>query len=296
MPIDGLYYRRAHSEVQFRLPEDLDLPVTFGGFNELGSEDDFFCSYMDIEKSDPDPTRLDHLLLKAKKAMALDKVAELWVVDPKRAKRMHRHQVVWNSNPTRHCPNCHHVIDNSYEVDDWPGLPRGVKFDPSDPEIICHLLAKSGLSGLSSHPFTNELISAALRTMGLFNTVCVPLFHRTIKTYNTRTRKRRKIHYDDFGDVSWHKTGRTKPVVLDGAFSHCHGMYPIPVGPTLQKLMPAFYLSTLSQQHLRKALGCRGTEPSIKLMLPNFGLASSKRVQVDQPDYSFFTCNSPPMR
>ena len=61
--------------------------------------------------------------------------------------------------------------------------------------------------------------------MGLCNTVCVPLFHRTIKTYNTRTRKRRKIHDDDFGDVSWLKTGRTKPVVLDGAFSHCHGMF-----------------------------------------------------------------------
>nr|VDC95304.1 unnamed protein product [Brassica oleracea] len=42
-------------------------------------------------------------LMEAKKAMASDKFAELWVVDPKRPKRF----MVWNSNPTRHCPNCH---------------------------------------------------------------------------------------------------------------------------------------------------------------------------------------------
>ncbi|KAF2319285.1 hypothetical protein GH714_014418 [Hevea brasiliensis] len=59
-------HRRAHSEVHFRLPEDLDLvPDPFEGpsgssFDELGSEDDLFCTYMDIEKlgSRPDETPL----------------------------------------------------------------------------------------------------------------------------------------------------------------------------------------------------------------------------------------------
>ena len=46
-------------------------------------------------------------------------------------------------------------------------------------------------------------------------------FHQAIKAYNTGTRKRRKIHGDDFGDVRWHKTGRTKPVLLDGAQRGC---------------------------------------------------------------------------
>lgn len=46
-------------------------------------------------------------------------------------------------------------------------------------------------------------------------------FHRAIKAYSTGTRKRRKIHDDDFGDVRWHKTGRTKPVVLDGVQRGC---------------------------------------------------------------------------
>lgn len=46
-------------------------------------------------------------------------------------------------------------------------------------------------------------------------------FHRAIKAYNTGTRKRRKIHGDDCGDVRWHKTGRTKPVILDGVQKGC---------------------------------------------------------------------------
>ncbi|XP_010477912.1 PREDICTED: NAC domain-containing protein 8 [Camelina sativa] len=142
-------------------------------------------------------------------------------------------KVVWKSNPTRHCPNCRHVIDNSDVVDDWPGLPRGVKFDPSDPEIIWHLLAKSGLSGLSSHPFIDEFIPTVNQDDGICYThpknlpgvkndgTVSHFFHKAIKAYSTGTRKRRKIHDDDFGDVRWHKTGRTKPVVLDGVQRGC---------------------------------------------------------------------------
>lgn len=46
-------------------------------------------------------------------------------------------------------------------------------------------------------------------------------FHRAIKAYSTGTRKRRKIHGVDSGDVRWHKTGRTKPVLLDGVQKGC---------------------------------------------------------------------------
>ena len=46
-------------------------------------------------------------------------------------------------------------------------------------------------------------------------------FHRAIKAYNTGTRKRRKILGQDFGDVRWHKTGKTKPVILDGVQKGC---------------------------------------------------------------------------
>ncbi|XP_048319245.1 SUPPRESSOR OF GAMMA RESPONSE 1 [Ziziphus jujuba] len=139
----------------------------------------------------------------------------------------------WKSNPTRTCPNCQHVIDNSDVVQEWPGLPRGVKFDPSDQEIIWHLRAKAGEGGLKSHPFINEFIPTVEEDDGICYVHPRKLpgvkqdgsvshfFHRAVKAYNTGTRKRRKIHGDDCGDVRWHKTGRTKPVILDGVQRGC---------------------------------------------------------------------------
>ncbi|KAK8514396.1 hypothetical protein V6N13_063288 [Hibiscus sabdariffa] len=129
----GSYHRRTQSEVQFRIPDDLDL--VSDPFEGLGSEDDLFCSYMDVEKlggssmgvdkgeiaagsssggSAQNPKREDMTggsknngggkgrhrysnsvdgcsvmeSIEAKKAMAPDELAELWTVDPKRAKRI----------------------------------------------------------------------------------------------------------------------------------------------------------------------------------------------------------------
>jgi hypothetical protein len=128
-------YRRAHFEVNYRLPEDLDLvsdpfDAPSGSFEEIGSEDDLFCTYMDIEKlgsnlneggldgridnagggggaaaeengegekmsrprhrhsNSVDSSSLFTESIEAKKAMAPDKLAELWNLDPKRAKRI----------------------------------------------------------------------------------------------------------------------------------------------------------------------------------------------------------------
>lgn len=138
-PFRTSHHRRAHSEVNFRLPDDLDLVSdTFdapsGSFEELGSEDDLFGTYMDMEKLGsnlndggggvPDSGRINNAggggasednnggdgeksntrprhrhsnsvdssslfseSIEAKKAMAPDKLAELWTIDPKRAKR-----------------------------------------------------------------------------------------------------------------------------------------------------------------------------------------------------------------
>ncbi|CAA3002442.1 NAC domain-containing 8 isoform X1 [Olea europaea subsp. europaea] len=141
--------------------------------------------------------------------------------------------VNWKSNPTKACPNCQYVIDNSDVVKEWPGLPRGVKFDPSDQEIIFHLLAKVGVGNSKPHPFINEFIPIVDEDDGICYTHPQNLpgvkqdgsvshfFHRAIKAYNTGTRKRRKVHGDNFGDVRWHKTGRTKPVLLDGVQKGC---------------------------------------------------------------------------
>ncbi|KAL1559375.1 transcription factor RF2b [Salvia divinorum] len=115
-------HRRAHSEVNFRLPEDLDLgsdpfDAPAGSFEDMGSEDDPFSTYMDIEKlsagagsgaADEDGNKssasrprhrhsnsvdsssflFNDNSIEAKKAMPPDKLAELWTIDPKRAKRI----------------------------------------------------------------------------------------------------------------------------------------------------------------------------------------------------------------
>lgn len=44
----------------------------------------------------------------------------------------------------------------SYE---WPGLPAGVKFDPSDLELLEHLAAKCGVGNLEPHIFIDEFIT-----------------------------------------------------------------------------------------------------------------------------------------
>ncbi|XP_020229754.1 SUPPRESSOR OF GAMMA RESPONSE 1 isoform X1 [Cajanus cajan] len=142
-------------------------------------------------------------------------------------------KVIWKSNPARACPNCEHVIDNSDVAQEWPGLPKGVKFDPSDQEIIWHLLAKVGAGNSRPHPFIDEFITTLEADGGICYTHPQHLpgvkqdgnashfFHRAIKAYNTGSRKRRKICDQDFGDVRWHKTGRTKPVIFNGVQKGC---------------------------------------------------------------------------
>ncbi|KAJ6826885.1 putative transcription factor RF2b [Iris pallida] len=113
-PPRGAHHRRAHSEMAFRIPDNLE-PV--GASDEFGgSEEDLFCTYMDVEKigsgsrmeesgsgsegGHPDPARPRHRhsvsvdgfgfgeVMEAKKAMAPEKLAELAALDPKRAKRI----------------------------------------------------------------------------------------------------------------------------------------------------------------------------------------------------------------
>ncbi|XP_057810122.1 SUPPRESSOR OF GAMMA RESPONSE 1 isoform X2 [Salvia miltiorrhiza] len=152
-------------------------------------------------------------------------------------------EIQWKSNPTKSCPNCHYVMDNSDAPHTWPGLPRGVKFDPTDQEIIWHLLAKVGIQDFKPHPFIDEFVPTVEEEGGICYTHPQNLpgvkqdgsvshfFHRAIKAYSTGTRKRRKIHGDDCGDVRWHKTGRTKPVLLDGVQKGCKKIMVLYISP-----------------------------------------------------------------
>lgn len=131
----------------------------------------------------------------------------------------------------RECPNCNYVIDNSDVSLEWPGLPAGVKFDPSDLELLEHLSGKIGLGSSRSHMFIDEFIPTLDVDQGICYThpenlpgvrkdgSSVHFFHRTTNAYATGQRKRRKIHGDcsKYGEgVRWHKTGKTKPVLENG--------------------------------------------------------------------------------
>lgn len=128
-----------------------------------------------------------------------------------------------NGGPVRKCPNCNYEIDNSDVAQEWPGLPAGVKFDPSDQELMGHLAAKVGVGNSKSHPLIDEFIPTLKEDDGICyshpenlpgvkqdGSVC-HFFHRTAKAYHTGNRKRRKIQED-----RWHKTGKTRPVNENG--------------------------------------------------------------------------------
>lgn len=131
----------------------------------------------------------------------------------------------------RQCPNCHWHIDNSDVFPDWPGFPAGVKFDPSDIELLHHLAAKCGIGNAEPHMFIHEFIPTLEGAEGICYThpenlpgakkdgSSVHFFHRTINAYTCGQRKCRKIHHHHGATeehVRWHKTGKTKSVVEDG--------------------------------------------------------------------------------
>ncbi|CAK8567776.1 unnamed protein product [Lathyrus sativus] len=112
------FHRRSQSEVHFRIPDDFDLemdPFDFDAsplhFQDPQPHDDLLSSYIDSDNSgsklnsppaNADTGRPGHRRsnsadtsssmlsegIESKKAMSPDKLAQLWTVDPKRAKRI----------------------------------------------------------------------------------------------------------------------------------------------------------------------------------------------------------------
>lgn len=133
---------------------------------------------------------------------------------------------------TVECPACGYSFDQNDVTPEWPGLPAGVKFDPSDQELLEHLAAKVGLNKEKPHPLIDEFIPTLDGEDGICYThpeklpgvrrdgTGIHFFHRPARAYTTGTRKRRKIQSDDDsrigGEVRWHKTGKTRPVVENG--------------------------------------------------------------------------------
>ncbi|XP_015936303.1 NAC domain-containing protein 73 [Arachis duranensis] len=135
---------------------------------------------------------------------------------------------------SRTCPSCGHHIKCQQDhqgagIHDLPGLPAGVKFDPTDQEILEHLEAKVRSDIHKLHPLIDEFIPTLEGENGICCTHPEKLpgvgkdglirhfFHRPSKAYTTGTRKRRKVHTDaDGSETRWHKTGKTRPVYISG--------------------------------------------------------------------------------
>ncbi|KAK8493347.1 hypothetical protein V6N13_046715 [Hibiscus sabdariffa] len=125
----------------------------------------------------------------------------------------------------RTCPSCGHQGG----IHDLPGLPAGVKFDPTDQELLEHLEGKERSDARKLHPLIDEFIPTIEGENGICYTHPEKLpgvskdglvrhfFHRPSKAYTTGTRKRRKVHTDtEGGETRWHKTGKTRPVLIGG--------------------------------------------------------------------------------
>nr|POF06123.1 suppressor of gamma response 1 [Quercus suber] len=155
-------------------------------------------------------------------------MARAWLINSRALARKVRnvtcsaaHQIK-DCGANRECPNCHCRIDNSDVSPEWPGLPVGVKFEPSDAELLEHLAAKCGVGNSNPHLFIDEFIPTLEGDKGICYShpedlpgakkdgSSVHFFHRTTNAYASGQRKRRKIqseHSSSEGPVRWHKTG-----------------------------------------------------------------------------------------
>ncbi|KAL6137954.1 hypothetical protein ACLB2K_063243 [Fragaria x ananassa] len=143
---------------------------------------------------------------------------------------------------TRTCPSCGYQIKYQQQagIQYLPGLPAGVKFDPTDQEVLQHLEGKvlsstdiAAGNKLHHHPLIDQFIPTIEGENGICYThphklpgvskdgLVRHFFHRPSKAYTTGSRKRRKVHTDrdssgEGGETRWHKTGKTRPVFAGG--------------------------------------------------------------------------------
>ncbi|KAI5003615.1 hypothetical protein ZWY2020_030775 [Hordeum vulgare] len=135
---------------------------------------------------------------------------------------------------SQRCTNCGHELD--YKPD-MVGFPAGVKFDPTDQELLEHLESKVMKN---AHTLIDDFIPTIEGEDGICYTHPEKLpgvtkngqskhfFHRPSKAYTTGTRKRRKIHAEselsnskNGAETRWHKTGKTRPLMVDGRHKGC---------------------------------------------------------------------------
>ncbi|XP_048539666.1 NAC domain-containing protein 75-like [Triticum urartu] len=114
---------------------------------------------------------------------------------------------------------------------DWPVLPAGVNFNPTDQELIEHLEAKVSANSTRSHPLIDSFIPTIDSEYGMCYTHSEKLpgitlsglskhfFQHNSRAFKRGTRTRRKIQSKCgmHADASqWQKTGNTMSVMVNG--------------------------------------------------------------------------------
>uniref|UniRef100_A0A0D9VRC3 NAC domain-containing protein n=1 Tax=Leersia perrieri TaxID=77586 RepID=A0A0D9VRC3_9ORYZ len=89
----------------------------------------------------------------------------------------------------------------------WPGLPRGVEFNPSDSDLLWHLAAEVGNGQACRHPFIDEFIKSVDETDGRVSY----FFHKNFKVCNSENGK----------CTSWQKSENPISIILDGNIQGC---------------------------------------------------------------------------
>ncbi|KAJ3692056.1 hypothetical protein LUZ60_012406 [Juncus effusus] len=147
------------------------------------------------------------------------------------------------------CPNCNHnfappttLLVNI--IKEWVGQLGGMKFEPSDQQLLEHLAAKVNKSGdLEPNPLIDEFITTIEGDGGICYTqpellpgvttdgLSKHFFHKPSKAYNTGDRKRRKVENKkvqienriepERSETRWHKTGKTRPINVNGVHKGC---------------------------------------------------------------------------
>lgn len=109
----------------------------------------------------------------------------------------------------------------------WPGLPRGVEFNPSDSDLLWHLAAEVGNALAERHPFINEFIKFVddVREFICTHPQHIPgvrqdgrasyFFHRSFEPY---------INENDVNNC-WKKIGSPRSIILDGTLTGCKEVF-----------------------------------------------------------------------
>ncbi|KAL6645124.1 hypothetical protein ACP70R_016732 [Stipagrostis hirtigluma subsp. patula] len=109
----------------------------------------------------------------------------------------------------------------------WPGLPRGVEFNPSDSDLLWHLAAEVGNGLVHRYPFINEFIKTVddERGFSCAHPQDIPglkqdgrasyFFHKRINLCNN----------ENDTNISWQKIGNTKSIILDETLQGCKEVF-----------------------------------------------------------------------